>query len=354
MDLYPYHDLPKILGFDSSKKSTPLEQDLIESLGRLPNTPESLEINREDSYIYQGVEITPISWWCGYGPRTQGYLVRAENVAKPLPGILYLHSHDDIKQFGVQKVLDGAGELPSDLTWVKEIHYGGRAPVNELAKQGFAVLVFDCFLWGSRRFPQESMPNRLSEILKDSNYEDLAVMHESMVLSKYLSLFGTTLAGLLNFDDRIALEVMKSLDETTSQIGVVGLSGGGCRAVYLHATSPEITATVVVGAMATYGSMVDNHVAPHSWMFFPNDLASKMDWPQVAMLGSEKSLYVQYCANDQLFTIEGMQDADHSLKQHYALFDSEYKGDFYPVKHSFTTQMQEDAFGWLKKTLGRN
>jgi dienelactone hydrolase len=354
MDLYPYQDLPEILGFNDAKKSAPLKQNLIESFGRLPNIPQSLDILRENSYIYEGVEITPISWWCGYGPRTQGYLVRAENVKDPLPGILYLHSHDDVKQFGVQKVLDGAGELPPELAWVKEIHYGGQAPVNELAKQGFAVLVFDCFLWGSRRFVEESMPSRLSDILNDNNFEDLAVMHESMVLSKYLSLFGTTLAGLLNFDDRVALEVMKSLEETTEQIGVVGLSGGGCRAVYLHATSPEITATVVVGAMATYASMIDQHVAPHSWMYFPNDLASKMDWPQVAMLGSEGSLYVQFCANDQLFTLAGMQDADKSLGKHYEPLDAEYKSDFYPVKHSFTTQMQKDAFEWLKKILLRD
>lgn len=52
-------------------------------------------------------------------------------------------------------------------------------------------------------------------------------MHESMSLSKYLSLFGATLAGLLNFDDRVALAVAHTLPEFTDSISAVGLSGEG-------------------------------------------------------------------------------------------------------------------------------
>jgi hypothetical protein len=72
------------------------------------------------------------------------------------------------------------------------------------------------------------------------DFEAASIMHESMSLSKYLSLFGTTLAGLLNFDDRVALEVAKNLPEINDSISVIGLSGGGCRAIYMHATSPEL------------------------------------------------------------------------------------------------------------------
>ena len=354
MDLASFADLPESLGFAPSKKLKATREDLISILGKTPQVLNSLDLKKEASYNYKGVEITPLTWWCGYGPKTKGYLVRPENINKPLPGVLYLHSHDDVKEFGVQKVLDGAGELPSELSWVRNDHYGGQAPVNQLAKAGFAVLVFDCFLWGSRGFSKSDMPLRLKEVLQRDNFEDLAVMHESMVLSKYLSLFGSTLAGLLNFDDQIALEVAKALDEISDEIAVVGLSGGGCRAIYLHATNPEILATVSVGAMATYESMLNKHVAPHSWMYFPHNLASKFDWPQVAMLGVNTPLYVQYCAKDALFTLEGMQNSDLMLKDHYKNSPAEYKSTFYQVPHSFTTQMQKDATEWLKDILLRN
>jgi dienelactone hydrolase len=354
LDLASFSDLPQSLGFSPSKKLKATREDLIGILGKTPKLPSNLDLKKEASYTYQGIEITPLTWWCGYGPRTQGYLVRPENTTEALPGVLYLHSHDDVKEFGIQKVLDGAGELPSDLEWVRRDHYESQAPVNQLAKAGFAVLVFDCFLWGSRSFSKSDMPARLKEVLQRDNFEDLAVMHESMVLSKYLSLFGSTLAGLLNFDDRIALEVAKNLDEISEKIAVVGLSGGGCRAIYLHATNPEISAAVSVGAMATYESMLNKHVAPHSWMYFPHNLASKFDWPQVAMLNTDTPLLVQYCANDALFTLEGMQTSDSMLKEHYKSTSASYKSNYYQVPHSFTTQMQNDAAEWLKEILLRD
>jgi len=343
MDLGPFKDLPSVLNF----APPPLPQingaGLIRLFGSLPQFPSDFEISRGKSWNYDGVTISFISWSTGWGPRTEALLLIPEGVATPLPGVLFLHSHDDVKEFGKEKVVEGATPMPDHLQWLRRDHYGNRAPANELAKKGFAVLAFDCFMWGSRRFPMENMPDRLSEILEEKDYERLAVMHESMALSKYLSLFGATLAGLLNFDDRVALAVAQSLPEMSTSISAIGLSGGGCRAIYLHATSASLQATVSIGAMATFDSMVASHVAPHSWMFFPHGIASQTDWPGVAMIGAPKPLYIQYCGNDQLFTQAGMNKAhDHLLANH-----ANYRGDSYPVKHSFTEQMQEDAFKWM-------
>ena len=347
MDLVPFADLADALNF--APPSTPrIDSDgLIQYFGKLPAFPTDLAITRGASWSFEGVTITEVSWGTGWGPRTQALLLVPEGVDRPLPGALFLHSHDDVKEFGKEKVVAGAGELPPELQWVRRDHYGDRAPANELAKRGFAVLAFDAFMWGSRRFPLENIPTRLTELLGNPDYERLSVMHESMVLSKYLSLFGTTLAGLLNFDDRVALAVAQSLPEMSDSISVIGLSGGGCRAIYLHATSPQIRATLSIGAMATYASMIDIHIAPHSWMFFPQGLASQSDWPGIAMIGAPKSLYLQYCSRDQLFTPAGMQEADQQLRAHYQKSGGVYRGDFYPVRHSFTAQMQEDAFAWM-------
>ncbi|CAB4649512.1 unannotated protein [freshwater metagenome] len=344
MDLGPYADLPNVLKFSPPFPPTIDRSGLISQLGNMPPFPKELEIERGNSWNFDGVTITEISWNTGWGPRTQALLLVPEGTTGPLPGALFLHSHDDVKEFGKEKIVEGAGPLPEELMWVRRDHYGDRAPANELAKRGFAVLAFDCFLWGSRRFPIENMPERLKEIAGTSSYETLAVMHESIVVSKYLSMFGATLAGLLNFDDRVALAVAQTLPEISESISAIGLSGGGCRAIYLHATSPQLRATVSIGAMATYESMVDKHIAPHSWMFFPTGLAQVSDWPGVAALGSPQSLYVQFCANDQLFTQAGMLDADNMLKEVH----QDYSSDTYPVRHSFTTEMQEDAFDWMR------
>jgi len=347
MDLGEFADLEDALDFAPPSLPRIDGHGLIRHFGKLPSFPTDLAITRGARWNFEGVTITEISWSTGWGPRTQALLLTPEGVITPLPGVLFLHSHDGVKEFGKEKVVAGAGELPEHLQWVRHDHYGDRAPANELAKKGFAVLAFDCFMWGSRRFPLENIPASMTELLGVADYERLSAMHESMVLSKYLSLFGTTLAGLLNFDDRVALAVAQGLPEMNGSISVVGLSGGGARAVYLHATSPEIRATVVVGAMATYASLIDRHVALHSWMYFPQGLATDTDWPGIAMIGAPKSLYVQYCSNDQLFTLAGMEEADQQLRTHYEKSSGTYQSNFYPVRHSFTIQMQEDAFAWM-------
>jgi predicted esterase len=61
---------------------------------------------------------------------------------------------------------------------------------------------------------------------------------------------------------------------------------------------------------------------------------------------SDTPLFVQYCGEDQLFTKEGMTEAHAMLEANYGK-SRRYKGEFYPVKHSFTVEMQEAAFNWL-------
>ena len=236
-DLGAFSDLPAALGFAPPSEPQINTAQLLSHLGKLPKFPTDFQILRGKKWNHEGVTISEISWNVGWGPRTQAYLLTPEGVKTPLPGALFLHSHDDVKEFGKEKLVAGGAELPEHLQWVKRDHYGNQAPANELAKRGFAVLAFDAFMWGSRRFPEEVMPNRLKEVLGSDDYELLSVMHESMALSKYLSLFGATLAGLLNFDDRVALAVAHTLPEFTDSISAVGLSGGGCRAIYLHATT---------------------------------------------------------------------------------------------------------------------
>ena len=332
--------------------------DILKYLGRLPPFPSKpITVTRSPPVqLPDGLELHRIRYNVGYGPDTEAVLLRPADVEGPLPSALFLHSHDDVKSFGKEKVVDGAGELPPDVAWVRSAHYGSRAPANELAKKGYCVMVHDCFLWGSRAVAP--MPPRLVEVLgRDNDREALNVMLESMAVAKYLSLYGTTLAGLLNFDDRVALAVLRSLTsevDTSQGTAVVGLSGGGCRALLMHATCPhDLSCVVSVGAMATYRSMVNRHVAPHSWMFFPHDLARISDWPGVACVNPSTPLFVQYCAADQLFTQEGMEEAHRLIESFHRATSPEgraeeqtYRGSFYPVPHSFTVAMQDDAFQW--------
>jgi dienelactone hydrolase len=306
-----------------------------------------------------------VSWSVGYGPRTHAYVLKPANAKGPLPGIVALHDHSDFKFYGKEKIADGPeGPLPA-LRDFRKVPYGGRAYTNALAREGFVVLVHDVFLWGSRRFPldtmMETMGGNTAAMLQsyqttspDSDeielYNITASFHEHWV-SKYCNLLGTNMAGVVSFEDRVALNYLLSRgDVDDKHIGCIGLSGGGNRAALLSATHDSIQATVVIGLMTTYPALLDHNMS-HTWMLFPFGWSRQGDWPDIAASRAPLPLLVQYDLQDDLFTEPGMQDAHTRLQNHYASVGkpSAYTGQFYPGPHKFDLEMQSVAFDWLKR-----
>jgi hypothetical protein len=356
-DLYPVASpgeetrqrIRKILGFG---KSSPVAED----------------VRIATSWKRDGIAGEEISWSAGYGPRTQAWFLKPDKMDEPLPGVLALHGHDGFKFFGKEKVTDGKEPPAATVQDLRAELYEGTAFVNELAKQGFAVLVHDVFLWGSRRFPFETMPRLIHQQVDDweqrqarnrkstteiDRYNAAAWWHEHLV-AKYCNLLGTSLAGVVNFEDRVALQYLGSRSDVRSGLcGCIGLSGGGCRAALLQATCDEIGAAVVVGMMTTYAELLDRHVEPHTWMFFPPGLATICDWPDLAASRAPSPLLVQYDRDDQLFSIQGMESAHARIASHYEQIGqpSQYLGRFYDGLHKFDKEMQKDAFAWLAEKM---
>ncbi len=309
-----------------------------------------------------------ISWSVGYGPRTRVYLLRPRHApARRLPAVVALHDHGAFKYYGKEKIADGPGGEAPFLKAFRRQFYGQRAYANALAEQGFAVLVPDVFLWGSRRFPLSAMPlparARTTEHRRKAGpvtrgeiqaYNQAAGEHEHVV-EKYCALLGTTLAAVVSYEDRVAVNYLRSRDDVAAQrIGCVGLSGGGCRAALLQATCNHIRATVIVGMMSRYKPLVNAHVKCHTWMFWPPGLSRVGDWPDLAACRAPSPLMVQYASRDELFPLAGMRAAHQVLRQHYhrAGAAKNYVGRFFPVHHSFDLRMQAVAFTWLRLQLG--
>src|SRR5690606_29632042 len=121
------------------------------------------------------------------------------------------------------------------------------------AKAGFCVLVNDVFTWGSRRFPLEAVPEwdkTLGAAMHErtpmesnppklmpepiSQYAWAVVSHEHTV-QKYCHVLGTTFAGIIAYEDRVAARYLASRkDVLPGGVGCVGLSGGGGRATLLQ------------------------------------------------------------------------------------------------------------------------
>jgi dienelactone hydrolase len=328
----------------------------------LPAVP--TDVRTERTWSRDGVAGEEVSWSVGYGPRTQAWVLRPAGDAGPLPGIIALHSHDGVKTYGKEKIADGPdGSVADTVVRMRDRAYGGRAYANALAREGFVVVVPDVFCWSSRRFSLETMPERLRLLGAQSAaaagdgpeeaYERSARLHEDLV-AKYCSVLGTTFAGVVAYEDRVAVSYLRSRQDVAGEgVGCVGLSGGGCRSALLQATCDDIGAAVVVGMMSTHAALLDRLVDNHTWMFFPPGLARLCDWPDLAASRAPAPLLVQYDRDDQIFTLDGMKAADVVIAEHYqqAGAPGAYVGEFYDGPHKFDVTMQESAFAWLRAQL---
>ncbi len=339
-----------------------------EVLGFSHMLEEPQDVRVERRWQRAGVAGEEISWWVGYGPRTHAWLLKPAGVTGRLPAVVALHDHGGFKYFGKEKIADGPDETPPILTTFRAESYGGRAFANVLAQAGFAVLVPDTFLWGSRRFPLETIPAGPRAVAETWRswwfqagwpqedivaYNAAASQHEDVV-ERYCAVLGTSLAGVVSYEDRVAANYLAArADVDPARLGCIGLSGGGCRAALLGATSQHIAATVIVGMMSTYAGLLDSHVESHTWMLFPHGWARYGDWTDLTACRAPMPLLVQYDLQDELFSEAGMRAAHERLAAHYAAVGQpdHYRGEFYPGLHKFDQDMQAAAFRWLGQRL---
>jgi len=338
-----------------------------EVLGFCNRSEIPLAVQTERRWERDGLSGEEVSWAVGYGPRAHAYVLRPAGANKPLPAIVALPDHGGFKFYGKEKIADDTTDAPPVVVAYRDTLYGGRAFANALAHEGFVVLVPDVFLWGSRKFELEAMPEPVQSVsatvLKanppvegvpsEIALYNIAAYHHEHWIAKYCNVLGTTLAGVVCHEDRIATNYLLSgPDVLPENIGCIGLSGGGGRAALLNATHDHMSAAVVVGLMTTYAGLLDHNMS-HTWLFFPFGWARYGDWPDLAACRAPSPLLVQYDLDDKLFTERGMRDADAKLKAHFtgAGAPSAYAGQFFPGPHKFDLEMQAAAFAWLKQML---
>ncbi|MBV9851415.1 MAG: hypothetical protein JO250_17235 [Armatimonadetes bacterium] len=332
-----------------------------EALSFAPGPAEPQDVAVARAWQRDGINGQEISWWVGYGPRTRAWLLRPAGVTGRLPGVVALHDHGGFKYYGKEKIADGPDETPEMLRPFREVCYGGWAYANALAREGFAVLVPDAFLWGSRRFPWDLVSGgrrgecdaarHTAEQIAAYNADTAAHEH---VVEKYCSVLGTTLAAVVSYEDRVAVGCLASREDVDGDaLGCIGLSGGGARSALLQATCDRIRAAAIVGMMSTYEGLLDHNISCHTWMLFPQGWSRHGDWADLAACRAPSPLLVQYDREDGLFTMAGMEAAHHRLAAHYESVGhpENYVGRFYPGPHKFDLEMQGEAFAWLARHL---
>jgi len=98
--------------------------------------------------------------------------------------------------------------------------------------------------------------------------------------------------------------------------------------------------------MATFASLVPREIDTHSWLLHSPGIRAAGDLPEIAASASPRELLVQYGAQDPLFPIEGMRDADRALAG-----TPGYRGTFFDDGHVSSPAMQDEARAFFAATL---
>ena len=333
-----------------------------------PAVPESVAFESEETH--DGVTTSRVSWQLGFGPRTRAWFLRPAGASGPLPGVLALHCHAGIKSGGADRLVDAqlvnpyAANRGLQTSALQQKLYGGRPFATWLASRGFAVLAHDAFSWGSRSFDLDTPPWRTAAAVEGRKalwreagvvpseadlYDAAAAAHEDTV-AKAAGLLGTSFAGMVAHDDLAALNVLAGLPGVDAgRLGSIGFSGGGGRSLILAALSPLVRSFVVTCMMTTYRALVPSYLDAHSWLLQTPGLSRLGDYPELAVRSTAGRFLVQYASADELFPADGMRDADVLLGAQHT--SGRYTGSFWPGGHAFTTDMQEEAAGFLLESL---
>lgn len=324
--------------------------------------PVPLDMKVEKVIVRQGYETRRISFAGSPYYRIPAYLLVPTRNRGPFSAVVALHDHGGFFYFGKEKLVQLENEHPA-LAEFKQRSYGGRSWADELARRGFVVLVADAFYWGDRRMQYEEPPEELKQRLAGLNPDQVEYVQKmnsylrerNSELNTWLAFAGTSWMGIVNYDDRRAVDLLSSLPEVDrKRIGCAGLSGGGYRATYLLGADSRVKAGVIVGWMTSLPTTLDISYSVHANLFDAFGLHSMLDHPDVASLAApDAAIFVQNCAQDRLFTREGMDSAVRKIERVYQELSRSdfFRFRYYDVPHQFNVEMQEDAFRWLEDRL---
>jgi len=336
---------------------------LLECLA-LPDSGGTPRVEVVERNVVEGVEAEILRWQLPYGPPTDAVFLKPAGATGPLPGIVALHDHGGMKYFGYRKIADDGRPLHPMLRRHRDEDYGGVAWANEVAKRGYAVLCHDTAPFASRRVRIADTPeaihwNHAKDVSEDETPEEInaynqwAGAHET-IWAKSLCSAGSSWPALFLSDDMRAVEVLCARPEVdAARIGCAGLSGGGCRTVYLAGMDERIQVGICVGMMTTWRDYALYKAWTHTWMVWTPVVAKYLEYPEIMGLQLPKPMLVLSNNEDPLFTLTEMHRADAILRAAYdkAGASDRYLGKFYPGPHKFDPEMQAEAWAWFDRWL---
>jgi dienelactone hydrolase len=289
--------------------------------------------------------------------RVPAFVLVPKNLSTPAPAIVALHDHGGFYLWGKEKIVEVPNEHPV-LTDFKKQYYGGKSIATELVRQGYVVAVIDMFYWGERRMLLDDDPADWRERPVSLTRERIQAFNSragqsEQLVGRTIYSAGFTWPGVMFWDDvRTVDYLLTRPDVDKRRIACVGLSVGGLRSCHLAALDERIRAAVVVGWMASFPAQLRKHIRNtigHTKVV--PGLYRHLDYPDVASLAMPTPLLVINGSKDGLFHLEGVKASFDKLRACYAKAGrpDQFRARLYDTPHEFNTQMQGEAWAWLKR-----
>lgn len=285
--------------------------------------------------------------------RVPAYVLVPKSLKGKTPGIVALHDHGGFYRWGKEKLVKTSDEHPS-LTAFKKQAYHGHSIADDLAEQGYVVVVIDMFYWGERRLrlpdDPEIEPSQSDADVRDFN-ESRGRLEELVARTMYTA--GFTWAGVIFWDDIRTVDYLVSRPEVDpDRIGCVGLSVGGWRANHLAALDDRVKVGVAVCWLTSFKQIQPNHII-HTVGFtklLPG-IYRLLDMPDIVSLAAPRALLNINALKDDLFPVDtGVRAAYRTLETVYSKIGARdrFRAHLYDTPHEFNQEMQKEAWDWLK------
>ncbi len=240
-----------------------------------------------------------------------------KNITKPVPAVLYLCGHAQVK--------------------IDNVSYGNKAHYHFhavwFARHGYACLVLDSLQLG----------------------EIEGIHHGTYRYGMWWwNNRGYTPAGVEAWNCVRALDYLQSRPEIDGErIGVTGRSGGGAYSWWIAAIDPRIKAAVpVAGITDLQNHVIDGCVEGHcDCMYIVNTY--RWDYPMVAALVAPRPLLIDNGDHDPIFPEDGVRRVYEGARKIYQLYGAEDKIGIFITNagHDDIPPIQEAAFRWLDRHL---
>ena len=303
---------------DWEREKPVLRQQLFDMLGldplprRLPLQPVVTGVVEHPEFVVERLQFQSLP-----GLYVTGNLYRPVQQAGPLPTVLYVCGHGQVKKDGI--------------SFGNKTHYQHHGAW--FARNGYVCLTIDTLQLG----------------------EIEGVHHGTHRLNRWWwNSRGYTPAGVEAWNCIRALDYLETRPEVdASRFGVTGRSGGGAYSWWIAALDDRIRCAVpVAGITNLRDHVVNGCVEGHcDCMYFVNTY--RWDYAKLAALVAPRPLLISNTDKDPIFPLEGVVDIHRQVRHIYQLYGA---GDQLGLQitegpHADTQELHLHAFRWFNRHL---